>query len=77
MKVNSSIIASFVVGAVIASLPFLVSRGPVQAQGPRTSANMHEAVVASDDDYIYVVSNGKIYKVLKSTVTVMFSSKLE
>ena len=33
MKINSSIIASFVVGAVIASLPYTLSSGKTMAQG--------------------------------------------
>ena len=79
MKVNSSVVSSFVVGAVLASLPFLISRGPVSAQGtkPKHLTISEGREILEDDDYVYVLHKDKLYKVTKSTLSVWQSTKLE
>jgi hypothetical protein len=79
MKINSSIVASFVAGAVLASLPFVLSRGVVMAQGsqPLVIDPADGRSTVTDEDYVYVVYKDKIFKVHKAGLTVMMSTKLE
>ena len=68
MKVNSSVVSSFVAGAVLASLPFTLSLGKANAQvsnppKPGSVPAQIDQVVYGNDNFLYISSGSMIYKI--------------